>query len=415
MPRLLEVTVYGESTPRDVVVGADDRTIDARGLVLLPSFVDLGCDPGFPGFPAREDLASLSASALSGGFGDLLTSPLVDPVVDTPEQVAAASRVGPGGVRLWPAGAVTRGLSGEELAEIGLMGAAGAAALSDGGRPIRDTVVLRNALEYARGFGLRVFLRPADADLDLLGVIHESGVAAELGMRGNPAAAEEIGIARIVALVRSTRATVHLTRVGTARGVAAVRAARAEGLPVTASTTARNLVLDESEHHLRPYDTRLRLHPPLRSPADRAALVAGVRDGTLLLTADHSPRAPEEKDLEFELSTPGSTGLESAFSAAFTALDGDIAAVVAAFCTGPRALLPERPGGCVLVDLQATHVVDAAVHRSRARNDALDGHRLRGQVRACFPEASIPWVGVLVSRDDSTPPHDPSGLREAPG
>ncbi|MDP2305382.1 MAG: hypothetical protein Q8P18_05100 [Pseudomonadota bacterium] len=393
MPRLLEVTVFGEHAPRDVVVGADDGTVDARGLVLIPSLVDLGCDPGFPGFPAREDLGSLSSAALSGGFGDLVTHPLVDPVVDTPEHIAAAPRFGPGGVRLWPAGAVTRGLGGEELAEIGLMGAAGAAAISDGGRPIRDTVVLRNVLEYARGFGLRVFLRAADADLDVLGVIHESGVAAELGMRGNPAAAEEIGIARVVALMRTTGATVHLTRVGTARGVEAVRAARAEGLPLTASTPARNLLLDETEHLLRPYDTRLRLHPPLRGPADRLALIAGVRDGTLLLTSDHSPRAPEEKDLEFELSTPGSTGLESAFSTALTALEGDLAALVEAFCAAPRALLPERTGGCVLVDPNAFIVVDAALHRSRARNDALDGHRLRGQVCACFPAASIPWVG----------------------
>ncbi len=414
MPRLLQVTVFGEDAPRDLVLGADDHEMDARGLVLIPSLVDLGCDPGFPGFPAREDLGSLAAAAMAGGFGDLLTSPLVDPVVDTPEQVAAAPRTGPGGVRLWPAGAVTRGLCGEELAEIGLMGAAGAAALSDGGRPIRDTVVLRNMLEYARGFGLRVFLRPTDADLDLLGVVHESGVAAELGMRGNPAASEEIGIARIVALVRATRATVHLTRVGTARGVGAVRAARAEGLPITASTPARNLLLDETEHHARPYDTRLRLHPPLRSPVDRVALIAGVSDGTLLLSADHAPRAPEEKDLEFELSTPGSTGLESAFSAALTALDGDLAALVAAFCVGPRALLPERTGGCVLVDPEASYVVDAAVHRSRARNDALDGRRLRGRVRASFPEASIPWVGVLVSRD-ATPTDDASRLPEAPG
>jgi len=414
MPRLLDVTVFGEAEPRDVVAGADDHAIDARGLVLLPSLVDLCCDPGFPGFPAREDLGSLAAAALAGGFGDLLLSPLVDPVVDTPEQMASAARRGPGGVRLWPAGAVTRGLHGEDLAEIGLMGAAGAAALSDGGRPIRDTVVLRNLLEYARGFGLRAFLRPADADLDVLGVVNESGVAAELGMRGNPASTEEIGIARIVALVRTTRATVHLTRISTARGVVAIRAARAEGLPITASTAARNLLLDESEHHVRPYDTRLRLHPPLRSPVDRAALLAGVRDGTLLLTADHAPRAPEEKDLEFELSTPGSTGLETALSAAFTALDGDLEALVRAFCFGPRALLPERPGGCVLVDPHATPRVDAALHRSRARNDALDGHALRGLVRGCFPEASIPWVGVLVS-DDATSSHDPGGLPEAPG
>ncbi len=388
MPRLRSVRVHGEAAPRDVIVGPDDRAVDAAGLVLIPSLVDLCCDPGFPGFPAREDLGSLAGAALAGGFGDLLAGPCVDPIVDTPEHVAAAPRGGPGGVRLWHAGAVTAGLAGEELAEIGLMGAAGAAALSDGGRPIRDTVVLRNALEYARGFGLRVFLRPADADLDLLGVVHDSGVAAELGMRGNPAAAEEIGVARIVALVRATGAAVHLTHLGTARGVALVRAARREGLPVTASTAARNLLLDESVHLARPYDTRLRLHPPLRGATDREALLEAVRDGTLLLVADHAPRAPEEKDLEFERATPGSTGLESAFAAALTALDGDLDALVRAFCTGPRELLPERTGGWTLVDPDGRATVDAAAHRSRARNDALDGVALNGVVRACFPESA---------------------------
>jgi dihydroorotase len=383
------VRVHGETAPRDVTIGADGAELDASGLVLVPSLVDLTCDPGFPGFPPREDLASLSAAALAGGFGDLLAGPQVDPVVDTPEDIEAAPRSGPGGVRLWHAGAVTVGLDGEELAEIGLMAAAGAAAVSDGGKPIRDTVVLRNALEYARGFGLRVFLRPADADLDRLGVVHESGVAAELGVRGNPGAAEEIGVARIVSLVRATGAAVHLTHVGTARGTALVRAARAEGLPVTASTSARALLLDETALLARPYDTRLRLHPPLRSPTDRAALLAGVRDGTLLLAADHAPRAPEEKDLEFERAAPGSTGLETAFAAALQALDGDLDTLVRAFCLGPRALLPGRPDGWTLVDADARFTVAASAHRSRARNDALDGIGLRGVVCACFPAATL--------------------------
>jgi dihydroorotase len=388
MPRLRDVQVWGEVTPRDVVVGDDLGPLDAAGLVLVPSFVDLACDPGFPGFPVREDLSSLSASALAGGFGDVLTHPAVDPVLDTPEQLAAAPRVGPGGVRLWHAGAATQRLAGEELAEIGLMCAAGAAALSDGGLPIRDTVVLRNALEYARGFGLRVLLRPADPDLDALGVVHESAVATELGLRGNPGASEEIGVARIVALVRATGCAVHLTHLGTARGVALLRAAQAEGLPITASTPARNLVLDDGAHAARPYDTRLRLHPPLRGRDDRVALLQAVRDGALLLSADHAPRAPEEKDLEFERASPGSTGLETAFAAALTAL-GDLDTVVRALALGPRALLPERTGGWTLVDPSVTFTVNAASHRSRARNDALDSTPMRGVVRGCFPGAAV--------------------------
>ncbi|MFZ5476364.1 MAG: dihydroorotase [Myxococcota bacterium] len=386
--RIRDVLVHGERERRDVVLGPPGGDVDGAGRVLVPSLVDLCCDPGFPGFPAREDLASLTSAALAGGFGDLVLSPRVDPVVDTPEQVSSLPRHA-NGVRLWPAGAVTAALRGEELAEIGLMMRAGAAALSDGGLPIRDSVVLRNALEYARGFGVRVLLRAADAALDQLGVANEGALSAQIGLRGNPAEAEEIGIARVTSLVRATGAAVHLTHVGTARGVRLVEAARAEGLPLTASTPARSLLLDETVLADGGYDARYRLHPPLRAPSDRAALCEAVRAGTLLVAADHQPRAPEEKELEFELAVPGSTGLESAFSAALTALDGDLDGVVRALCTGPRALLPERTGGWTLVDPEAEIVVRAGEHRSRARNDALDGRKLRGAVIATFPGASL--------------------------
>lgn len=388
--RLRDVRVWGEAERRDVEIGPVGADMDAAGLVLVPALVDLCCDPGFPGFPAREDLSSLGAAALAGGFGDLVLSPRVDPAVDTPEQVAAVPRVAPGGARLWVAAAQTQGLAQKELAEIGLMARAGAVALSDGAAPVRDTLVLRNALEYARAFGLTTFLRPGDADLDAVGVVHDGPLAAQLGLRGNPCAGEEVGIARIVALVRASGASVHLTHLGTARGVAQVRAARAEGLPITASTPARNLLLDEHVLADGAYDTRFRLHPPLRTADDRAALVAGVRDGTLLLCADHAPRAPEEKDLEFERAVPGATGLESAFGAALTAL-GDLDFVVRAFCLGPRALLAERTGGVALVDPEGTSEVRPEGHRSRARNDALAGRALRGRVVACFP--SVAWPG----------------------
>lgn len=391
MTRLLGARVWGEDTPRDVEIPGDDVVLDARGHVLIPSAVDLCCDPGFPGFPVREDLSSLGAAALAGGFADLLVSPHVDPVVDTPEQVAQVPRQAPGGARLWPAAAQTQGLHGKELAEIGLMAAAGARCLSDGAVPVRDTVVMRNALEYARGFGLLTMLRPADADLDALGVVHEGPLAGRIGLRGNPAAGEEIGITRVLALARATGARVHLTHVGTGRGVAMIRAARAEGLPVTASTPARSLVLDEEALESGGYETRYRLRPPLRAASDREALVAGVRDGTLLLVADHAPRAPEEKDLEFELAVPGSTGLESALSASLAAL-GDLDAVVRALCVGPRALLGLPAIGMALVDPGAAGVVAAAGHRSRARNDALEGRTLAGRVVACFPVAA--WAGT---------------------
>ena len=364
---------------------------DAAGAWLVPAFVDLACDPGYPGFPTREDPTSLGAAALAGGFADLVTNPAQEPVFDTPEHVTELRRSTPGGVRLWPLAALTRRLEGKELSEHGLLAAAGVCGLSDGGRVTEDTVILRNALEYARAFDLRVWLRPADPWLDALGVVHESGLAARIGLRGNPAAAEDIGVARVIALVRTTGASVHLSPLSSAAAVALVRAAQREGLPVTAAVAARSLLLDEGAHASGRYDTRLRLHPPLRAHEDRLALVAGVHDGTLLVCADHAPRAPEEKELEFERAVPGSTGLETAFAATLTALDGDLAATVRALSTGPRALLrgvrPSPPAGYALVELDASGVVQPEAHRSRARNDALAGVRLRGAVRACFPDA----------------------------
>lgn len=363
--------------------------VDAAGAWLVPSFVDLACDPGFPGFPVREDAISLGAAALAGGFTELLTDPAQDPVLDRPEHFAQLRRATPQGVRLWPAAAVTRRLEGGALVEVGLLARAGVVALSDGRRALADTVVLRNAMEYARAFGMPLLLRPCDPFLDELGVVHEGPLAAQIGLRGNPAANEEIGVARVIALVRATGARVHLAPLSTARGVALVRAARAEGLPVSAAVAARSLVLTEEALADGRYDTRYRLVPPLRAAEDRDALRAAVRDGTAWICADHAPRAPEEKELEFERAVPGSTGLESAFAAALTALEGDLDRVVEALALGPRRLLPEATGGLALVDVDSAAVVDVAGHRSRARNDALHGQSLRGAVRATFPHARV--------------------------
>ncbi len=364
-----EVPVFGGGVRAAPAASGLSPEVVAR-LVWVPSFVDLGCDPGFPGFPARETRESLVAAARLGGFGHLVLSPRVDPVVDTPEHVARMD-VGLSAVRLHAVGALTIGLEGKELAEVGLLKRAGAVALSDGGLAMADSVVLQNALEYAREFALPVLLRPADAFLDAVGVIHDSPIATHLGLRGNAAATEQIGVARAIALCRATGATVHLTHLGTAYAVEAIAAAQREGLPLTGSVPARNLLLDESTLDDGRYDARLRLHPPLRSAADRAALIDGVRAGVLWLSADHQPRAPEEKDHEFERAVPGSPGLASAFAAALTAL-GELGVVVDALCRGPRRLLRLPEASFALVDPAAPYAAPLT--------DALAGTPLRGQV-----------------------------------
>lgn len=346
--------------------------------IELPGFVDVVCDPGFPGFPVRETPARLCAAARSGGFTDLVLSPRVDPCRDTPETIVGV--VAPADdVRFHATGAITTRLAGTDLAEVGMLHRAGVVALSDGGVPHRDSVVLRNLLEYVERFGLPLILRPADAELDALGVVHESPLAARLGLRGNPSSAEEVGVQRILALVRRCRTKVHLTHIGSRWSVALIRQAQADGLPVTASTPARNLLLDETVLDDGSYDARFRVHPPLRGEKDRLALVDAVRDGVLWLCADHQPRAPEEKEHEFERCVPGSTGLETAFAAALTAL-GDLDLVVAAMGERPRAWFGLPPGLPIRVDPHVTWEVDASRHTSLGRNDALHGRRLRGCV-----------------------------------
>ncbi len=369
--------VFATRSRRPAPLGLVVNDEVASRLLWVPAFVDLCCDPGYPGFPVRETPESLAASALAGGFSDLVMSPRVDPVVDTPEHL---SRVGGAlnGVRFHPAAALTVGLRGDELTETGLLRRAGAVVLSDGGCPIADTLVLRNALEYAREFGVPVVIRPADPALDAVGVVHDSPLATRLGLRGNHAASEEIGVARAIALCRATGATVHLSHLGTARAVQLLTAARAEGLWISGSTPARNLILDERALDDGRYDARLRVHPPLRSREDRHALIEAVRAGTIWVTADHQPRAPEEKDHEFERAVPGSAGLRSAFSATLSAV-GDLACTVAALSSGPASLFGLATTALALVDPEGAFEVRA--ERSLPP-DALQGHPLRGVVHA---------------------------------
>lgn len=365
--------------------------------VYLPSFIDICCDPGFPGFPLRETPDSLRAAALSGGFLDLLLSPAVEPIRDTPEQFTPQPAAH---VQFYMAAAATLGLQGEHLSEVGLLIKAGAAVFSDGGRSIASTLVLRQFMEYTARFNTRLLLRPADTALDALGVVNESMLSAWIGLRGNPPETEEIGITRILALLRALPQppAVHLSHIGTARGVQLIQAARSEGLPISASTPARNLLIDENCLKNGGYDSLYRLHPPLRTAQDREALLQGVCDGVLFLSADHQPRAPEEKEHEFERAVPGSTGLQTAALAAYTAFklaglstEQALRTLSAALSESPREWLQARPAGWVCFEPEAQTEVAPAKSASLARNDALNGLKLQGAIRA-VGEGLIPNI-----------------------
>ena len=370
--------------------GADAEVVVARGLVVMPHFVELAAHLGDPGYLWREDLNSGSAAGALGGFGLVVATPDTDPVIDRGALLgdlqARASGVTGAEVRF--AGALTIGLKGDELAEIGSLVDAGAVALSDGGSAIADGLVLRRALDYACPFGLPVLLRPGEPLLEADGVVHEGAVALEVGLRGIPAAAEEIGVARAVALARQTGARVHLNSISTARSVEQVRNARKQGVQVTASVSARALLLTDADIDRSGYDTALRLIPPLRPEADRLVLVDAVRNGDVCLTSGHFPLSRVEKEHEFERAMPGAAGLETAFSAALTALDGDLEAVGRALAVLPAQLLGRAPrievgamANLVLVDAAATFEA-ARPTASRGINEPLAGRSLCGRVLA---------------------------------
>jgi len=293
-----------------------ERRIDATGLVVAPGLVDLAARLREPGREHEGMLESELAAAAAGGVTSLVCPPDTDPVLDEPGLVEMLkfrarklSRC-----RLFPLGALTRGLQGQALTEMAELTEAGCVGFSQVDVPVTDTVVLLRALQYAATFGYSVWLRPNDAWLGQ-GVAASGAMATRLGLSGVPVAAETIALQTILELVRQTGARVHLCRLSSAAGVAIVRAAKAEGLPVTADVSINSLHLSDVD--IGYFNSDMRLTPPLRQGADRDALRAALADGTLdVLVSDHNPVADDMKNLPFGEAEPGATGLELLLSLA---------------------------------------------------------------------------------------------------
>jgi dihydroorotase len=372
----------------ELASGITGREIDCTGKIVAPGFTDLGAELCDPGICWREDLSSGSEAAAAGGFTTVVASPKTDPVVDNPvavaETLSRARRVS--GARVEIAGALTVGLKGEAMSELGLMSEAGAVAFSDGRLPMGNSGFLRRTLDYARPFGLPVMLRPGDTDLEGTGVMHEGMVSTQIGLRGIPAASEEVGVGRAIAMARLTGARIHLSQVTTVAAVSLIRSAKAQGISVTCGVPARHLLLTDRLVDESVYDTATRLLPPLRTEADRAACVAAVMDGTIdCITADHVPLTPLEKEVEFMHATPGAMGLETAFSAALTALS-DVGVTVRALAVGPAAVIGRQAAievgsdaDVVVFDPDAKRVISGPF-RSKGLNEPLEGRTTRGRI-----------------------------------
>jgi len=288
-----------------------DRALDARGRVVCPGLIDLSARLREPGFEYKATLESEMQAAVAGGVTSLACPPDTDPPLDEPGLVQMLKHRARSlnQAHVYPIGALTVGLQGVELTEMGELAEAGCVAFSHAEAPLTDTGVLLRAMQYAATFGHRVWLRAQDAHLGKGGVAHDGEVSTRLGLPAIPAAAETIALASILALVRSTGVRVHICRLSTAEGVAMLRAAKEDGLPVTCDVAVHHLHLCDVD--IGWFDPQCRLIPPLRGTRDRAALRAGLADGTIdLACSDHTPVDDDGKQVPFGEAEPGATGLE---------------------------------------------------------------------------------------------------------
>ncbi len=288
-----------------------DRTLDAAGLVVAPGLVDLAARLREPGLEHKATLESEMQAAIAGGITSLACPPDTDPPLDEPglvEMLKHRARM-LNQAHVYPVGALTQRLAGEELTEMGELAEAGCVAFSQADHPLADTQVLLRAMQYARTYGHREWLRPQDPYLSRGGVAHEGEVATRLGLAAIPTVAETIALSTILALVRVTGVQVHLCRLSSAEGVAMVRAAKAEGLAVTADVGIHHLHLCDID--IGWFDSQANFRPPLRGVRDRDALRAGVADGTIdAVCSDHAPVDDDAKQLPFAEAEPGATGVE---------------------------------------------------------------------------------------------------------
>ena len=393
------IGVVGEGLEAD---GAD--AVDGAGLVVAPGFVDPHVHLCEPGWEHRETIRTGARAAAVGGYTAVCCMPDTDPVVDDPASVGFVVAAGrrAGGARVFPAAAVSAGCEGKQLTEFGEVVDAGAVAVADAGRPVESSTLMRLALQYARSFDVPVLAHCEDAGLARGGVMHEGVVSTRLGLRGKPAVAEEIGVARDLALAEATGGRLHIQRVSTAAAVSLIRRARERGVRVTAEVTPHHLLLTHDV--LANYGTEYKVDPPLRTSADVEALREALADGTIdCIATDHAPRHYDEKEQAFDDAPFGVVCLETAFAVLHTRLvrEGDLTlpALLERMSTGPaRALGMEggtlaqgRPADVVLIDPEADWAIDSADFVSKGRNTPFDGEKVVGRVVRTLVGGETVW------------------------
>jgi dihydroorotase len=369
----------------------DANIVDCDGRVLAPGLIDMMVFTGEPGHEHRETLATASRAAAAGGVTTIVCMPNTDPVIDDVALVDFILRRARDTalVHVHPMAAMTKGLMGEEISEIGLLSEAGAIAFAHGKTSLSSAKVMRNVLAYAKDFGALIVHHLEDPTLAKDGVMNEGEVATRLGLRGIPAAAETIMLERDIRLVELTGGRYHAAQISCRASLDIIRTAKLMGLPVTCGVSINHLTLNEND--IGPYRTFFKMKPPLRSEDDRRAMVEGVASGDIdVIVSAHDPRGAEGKRRPFAEAADGAVGLETMLAAAlrlYHSGEVDLLQLLRTLTVNPARLLgigsgrlvKEAPADLVLIDLETPWVVEPEALRSKSKNTPFDGARLQGR------------------------------------
>ncbi len=397
------------------VILSKAKSLDATGLAVCPGFIDLHCHLREPGFEDKETIATGTKAAAIGGFTTVCCMANTEPPLDTPaavdwvKQKASKDSL----VAVLPIGCITRGRKGGDLVDMAKLAESGVLAFSDDGDPVASSQLMRRAMEYSRDLGLPIIDHCEDKTLSDNGIINEGQVSAKLGIKGIPAAAEEVMVARDLILAKLTRARLHIAHVSTKDSVELIRRAKEEGISVTAEVTPHHLTLTEEriagESPNKPFDTNAKVNPPLRTKEDVQALIKGLNDGVIdVIATDHAPHTLADKNCGLELAVFGISGFETAFGCLMSLVHQgkiNLTRLISKLTYEPAKVIGRNgelgtlkagtPANITILDPDREWIVDSRNFASKGKNTPYDGYKFKGKVMATIAN------GRIVHIDDS--------------